>query len=180
MLKSTSLKLTGLAFGLMLIAGCQQQATVPTSGATNTVKPAPVSAPPRSASTQQRPVQAEQTIITVHLAQQKSEPSLLEVELGAGEALYALPQPILVQGDIREITPVTAQDGSTFIMFEMTPQGRVKLADISTQALGHFFLISAKGQLISVAQIGEPMTDGKLLISTNGSEHTRQVLQLLR
>lgn len=170
MLRNKSLKFAGLALVLMLAVGCQQ---VPTEkSAVQTQRPA--------TNVQQRQAQAEQTVITVHLAQKNSEPTLVTVDLGGNNKLYALSQPILTQADMRQVTPVTAENGSTYIMFDMTPEGRAKLANISSQALGHFFLISAKGQLISVAQIGEPMTDGKLLISTNGSEHTRQVLQLLR
>ena len=184
MLSNKSVKLAGLALGLMLAAGCQNQGTTPASAAVNATKPAAaqIQRPPVSAqqSAPQRQAQAEQTVITVHLAQEKSEPSLVAVELGENEMLYALPQPILTQADMLQVTPVTAQNGQTFIMFDLTPQGRAKLANVSTQAQGHFFLISAKGQLISVAQIAEPMTDGKLLISTNGAGHTQQVLQLLR
>ena len=181
---STSLKLTALTFGLMLAAGCQIQATTPASEGANASKPAAaqVQRPPASAqqSAPQRQAQTEQTVITVHLAQKLSEPSLLAVELGENETLYALPQPVLTQADMLQVTPVTAQSGQTFIMFDLTPQGRAKLSNVSTQAKGHFFLTSAKGQLISVAQISEPMTDGKLLISTNGAEHTQQIFQLLR
>lgn len=170
MLSNRSLQLVGLALGFMLVAGCQQG---PTAKAAAQAQRPPIA-------TQQRLAPAEQTVITVHLAQQRSEPSLVAVDLDADNQLYALPQPILTQADMQQVTPVTAADGSTFIMFDMTPQGRVKLADVSSQAQGHYFLVSAKGQLISVAQIAEPMIDGKLLISTNGAEHTQQVLQLLR
>lgn len=184
MLRSTSAKLAGLALGLMLVAGCQNQGMTQASAGANATKPAPaqVQRPPVSAqqSASQRQAQAEQTVITVHLAQEKSEPSLIPVELGDNETLYALPQPVLTQADMLQVTPVTAQSGQTFIMFDLTPQGRAKLSNVSTQAKGHFFLTSAKGQLISVAQISEPMTDGKLLISTNGAEHTQQIFQLLR
>lgn len=184
MVRNTLLKAASLALGLILVAGCQHQGATQADAAAHATKPAAAQAqrPPVSAqqSAPQRQTQAEQTVITVHLAQQQSEPSLVAVELDGTNKLYALPQPILTQADMQQVTPVTAADGSTYIMFEMTPQGRVKLADVSRQAKGHYFLISAKGQLISVAQIAEPMTDGKLLISTNGAGHTQQVLQLLR
>lgn len=184
MLSNTSLKVASLALGLMLVAGCQHQGATQADAGAQATKPAAAQAQRPSVSAQQsapqRQAQAEQTVITVHLAQQQSESSLLAVDLDGANKLYALPQPILTQADMQQVTPVTAADGSTYIMFEMTPQGRVKLADVSRQAQGHFFLISAKGQLISVAQIAEPMTDGKLLISTNGAGHTQQVLQLLR
>ena len=184
MLNNTSVKLAGLALGLILVAGCQTQGTTPASAGANATKPAAaqVQRPPVSTqkSAPQRQAQTEQTVITVHLAQEQSEPTLVAVELGKNKTLYALAQPILTQADMQQVTPVKARNGQTFIMFDLTPQGRVKLTNVSSQAEGHFFLISAKGQLISVAKITEPMTDGKLLISTNGAEHTQQILQLLR
>lgn len=177
-------KLTSLGLGLALMLGCQQQGTSQALMGANATQPPPadIQRPPVSARqyAQQTQNQAPQTIITVHLAQQKAEASLVAVELGDNQALYALPQPVLTQADIRQVTPVTAQDGSTFIMFELGPQGRAKLSNVSTQAKGHYFLVSAQGQLVSVAQITEPMTDGKLLINTNGNEHTRQIVELLR
>lgn len=174
MLSNKSLKLVGLVFGFMLVAGCQQTPT--TSAAAKMQRPPVVSQQPA----QQRQAQAEQTIITVHLAQRQSESELITVNLGGDNKLYALPQPILTHADMQQITPITAQDSSTYIMFEMNQQGRAKLANVSSRAKGHYLLISAKDQLISVAQIAEPITDGKLLISTSGAQHTQQMLQLLR
>lgn len=181
-------KFVGFALGVALLVGCQQHATTSAAGANIAQPPAAVNAPrpPVSARqySQQRQAQEaqsqQQTVITVHLAQEQAEPSLIAIELDENQALYALPQPVLTQADMKEVTPVTARDGSTFIMFDLTPQGSAKLANVSTQARGHYFLISAKGQLFSVAQISEPMTDGQLLISTAGAEHTQQILELLR
>ena len=174
MLSNTLLKLAGVALGLMLVAGCQQ---TPTAGSSAQMqRPPSVSQQP----TPQRQAQAKQTVITVHLAQKKSEAELITVNMGGDNKLYALPQPILTHADMQQVTPVTAQDGSTYIMFEMNQQGRAKLANVTSRAKGHYLLISAKDQLISVAQIADPITDGKLLISTNGAQHTQQVIQLLR
>lgn len=174
MLSNTLLKLAGVALGLMLVAGCQQ---TPTAGSSAQMqRPPNVSQQP----TQQRQAQAKQTVITIHLAQKKSESELITVNMGGDNKLYALPQPVLTHADMQQITPVTAQDGSTYIMFEMNQQGRSKLANVTSRAKGHYLLISAKDQLISVAQIADPITDGKLLISTNDAQHTQQVLQLLR
>ncbi|MDY0134392.1 MAG: hypothetical protein RBS14_01730 [Atribacterota bacterium] len=172
---SKKMKLISLVLGVVLAGGCQQHGTTQTVVGTNETSSAP-----ENAEQKQGQSQAQQTVITVHLAQEKLEPSLMLVDLGDNRALYALSQPVLTQADMREVTPVTAQNGSTFIMFDLNAQGRTKLASVSAQAQGHYFLVSAKGQLISVAKITEPMTDGQLLISTNSAEHSRQIIQLLR
>lgn len=185
---SQKMRLMSLAFGLVLVAGCQQAGTSPALSNALAAKPQPPETrPPVSArqyAQEQRQArahaQAQQTVITVHLAQEQPEASLLAVEVDDNQALYALPQPVLTHADMKEITPVTARDGNTFIMFDLTPQGSVKLANVSSQAQGHFFLVSAGGHLISVSKISEPMTEGKFLISTQGAEHAGQILQLLR
>lgn len=178
MLSNTLLKFAGLALGLMLVTGCQQ---TPTADSAVKAQATPaVGQQPAQQRQAQAQAQVEQTIITVHLAQKKSEPELIAVNLGANNNLYALPKPILTQTDMKEITPVTAENGSTYIMFSLTPQGSTKLANVSSQARGHYFLVSAKGQLISVAQIADPILDGKLLVSTSDAQHTQKIIQLLR
>lgn len=72
------------------------------------------------------------------------------------------------------------KDGKTFIVFDMTEQGRTKLAELTAKAKGHFFLFGAQGQMIGIARINEPMADGKLVMPTQDKEHTVQVMQLLR
>lgn len=167
-------KLVGLVLGLVLFSGALiHGATTPVYAQT---QGSSVSA--LEYAEQQR--QSQQTVITLHLAQELADPTLITIELGGNKALYALPDPVLTQLDMTQITPITAPDGRTFILFDLTPWGRERLASVSSQARGHYFLLSAKGQLINVAKISEPITDGKLLISTNGVAHTRQIIQLLQ
>lgn len=129
---------------------------------------------------QQRQNKAQQTVITLHLAQELADSTLVTIELSNNKKLYAVPEPVLTQEDMKKITPLTTPDGRTFIMFDLTPYGRERLTSVSSQARGHYFLLSAKGQLINVAKISEPITDGKLLVSTSGVGHTQQIIQLLR
>ena len=176
MLKNTSLKFAGLALGLMLVVGCQHQGVGSSSDAANAKKAtkAPVAA---QAATQQT---TEQGIIAVHLAQRKSEPELLTLDLGEGKKLYALPQPVLTQGDMEGVASVASEDGKTFLMFNMSEQGRAKLAKISTEAKGHFLLFSVKNQLVGISQVDQPVTDGKLVMATENADHTKKILQLLQ
>ena len=180
MLNKMPLKLASLALGLMLVAGCQHQGAGQSSAAVNAEKPAASTAQRGAESGQQAGQQAEQNILTVHLAQLEAEPELLVLELGEGKRLYALPEPVLNQGDMLGVASVANEEGQTFLLFEMTEEGKAKLANISSQATGHFFLFSAKGQLVGVSQIAEPVTDGNLVMATENQEHTDQVLQLLR
>ena len=100
MLKKMPLKLASLALGLMLVAGCQSQGTNQSSAAANTEKPAASTAQRGAESGQQTGQQAEQNMLTVHLAQLEAEPELLVLELGEGKRLYALPEPVLNQSDM--------------------------------------------------------------------------------
>ena len=176
MLNNTSVKFAGLALGLMLVVGCQNQGVGSSSDAANAKKStkAPVAA---QATTQQT---TEQGVIAVHLAQRNSEPELLTLDLGEGKKLYALPQPVLTQGDMQGVASVASEDGKTFLMFDMTEQGRAKLAKISTEAKGHFLLFSVKNQLVGISQVDQPVTDGKLVMATENAEHTKKILQLMK
>ena len=181
MLSSTSLKFSALAFGLMLMVGCQSLSTAPSSESSSAKKPAEttVTTPSERAqtSTQQ---QAEDAMITVHLAQLQNGPELLTVDLGDDKKLYALPLPVLNRGDMEGVEAFATKDGKTFIVFDMTEQGRTKLAELTAKAKGHFFLFGAQGQMIGISQITEPMADGKLVMPTQDKEHTVQVMELLR
>lgn len=162
MLKKLFVKVN-LLFLLLFLAGCQNMGTssTPTAEASNAAA-------------------QEQTAITLHLAQQQADPELVAVELGSDQRLYALPNPVLTQADLREAAPVNTEDGASYVVFAFTQEGSKKLANITEQARGHFFLLSANGQLLSVVQIAEPMTNGQLVIQTNSPEHSQQVMQLLR
>lgn len=170
----TLLKFAPLAFALALV-GCQT--TQPTN--TAPTPPAVQSSSAPNTAVQVAPRQQTATVITLHLAQQQAEESLIAVDVGDGAALHALPQPVLTQNDIGRVSPVTA-NGRNFVMLEMNVQGIPKLQNITQQAQGHFLLLSVQGQLVSIAQIGEVISDGRLLVSTQSPEHTQAIIQLMR
>lgn len=184
MLNNTSLKFAGLALGLMLVVGCQHQGTGQSSDAANAKKSseaaASTSAKRQPTDAQQSAEQAEQDAIVVHLAQREADPKLLTLDLGEGKKLYAMPQPVLTQGDMEGVSSVASEDGKTFLVFNMTKQGSAKLAKLSTEATGHFFLFSVKNQLVGISQLDEPVTDGKLVMATENADHTKKILELLK
>lgn len=182
------LKLTGLALTATL-AACQNMAPSRQSA------PAPADPAPPTVSRQNAPPavtanantnaaasgqQQSTAVITLHLAQQRQEPSLIAVNTGGDKPLYALPQPVLNQADIARVAPVTARDQKTFLMLQMNQQGIAKLRNVTAQARGHFLLLSVQGQLVSVARIGEVISDGRLLVGTQGPEHTQAILRLMQ
>lgn len=173
MLNKMPFKRASLALGSALIAGCQSTATQqPTVAATE--KPAATQV------TQQSSEQATKNMLTVYLAQQQAEPDLLVLDLGENTKLYALPQPVLTQSDMLSFAPVQSEEGQTFLLFEMNDAGKEKLAAISTQAVGHFFLFSARGQLVGIAKIDGPVSNGQLLMATKNEKHAAEIMQLMR
>lgn len=120
-----------------------------------------------------------QTVITLHLAQEKAEAPLVAVDVG-GTSLYALPQPVLTQSDLHRVTPVTTQDQGTFLLLEMNQNGISKLRSVTAQARGHYLLLSVQGQLVSVARISETISDGRLLIGTQNAQHTQAIIKLMQ
>lgn len=179
MLSNRLFKFIGLACALLLAAGCQQQGVKQTGDVNSTKTSAGASAPIAVQRTDSS-AEAEQVIIAVHLAQLQAEPDLLTVDLGEDKKLYALPRPVLSQADIQQATPVTNQEGKTFVVFDLTEQGGAKLAQMSAQTIGHFFLVSVQRQLVGVLRIDEPMTTGQLVMATENEQHTEMILQLLR
>jgi len=139
-----------------------------TQATTPTVPPA---AAPRSQSN---------AVITLHLAQQRQEASLIPVDAGGNAPLYALPKPVLTHSDMARISPVTTQDQKSHLLLEMTPQGTQKLSSITQQAKGHFLLLSVQGQLVSVTRIGDSISDGRLLISTQSPQHTQAIIKMMQ
>ena len=181
MLSSTSLKFSGLALCLMFMVGCQSLSSAPTSESSRAKKPAETVVTTSSERAQtSSEQQAEDAMITVHLAQLQNGPELLTVDLGDDKKLYALPLPVLNRGDMEGVEAFATKDGKTFIVFDMTEQGRTKLAELTAKAKGHFFLFGAQGQMIGISQINEPKADGKLVMPTKDKEHTVQVMELLR
>lgn len=172
------LKKTFLVASLsLLLAACQT--TTPPEQRINVDD---IATPPPSytqASQQQAQQQRAQSVITVHVAQQQADDRLVTIDIGEGK-LYAIPQPVLIQSDMQQVTPVTAQNGDTFIMLEMNDQGRQKLASVTEQAQGHFLLLSVQGELVSMAQIGQTINDGRLMMGTQNQQHTNAILDMMR
>lgn len=176
-------KLIKLAALTVLAAGLSAcQTTAPSQ------QPAPVDPPPPAvmggrsaapapaASTQQQ----SNVVITLHLAQERQEPSLIPVDVGEATPLYALPQPVLTQTDMARISPLNTQDQGSFLLLQMNQNGIPKLQNVTAQAQGHFLLLSVQGQLVSVARIGETIADGRLVVRTQGPQHTQAIIQLMQ
>lgn len=178
---NTLFKLAAVSFAASL-AACQHTAP---SQIPEPVDPVPpvvgsqgASAAPAAAARvapQPRPA----TVITLHLAQQQQEASLIEVDAGGKAPLYALPRPVLIQSDIGRVSPVDTPQGS-FVLLEMNERGIPKLHSITQQARGHYLLLSVQGQLVSVARIGESIRDGRLLVPTQSLQHSRAIVRAMR
>lgn len=122
--------------------------------------------------------QAQQSAITVHLAQQQAAAGLVPVTVGQG-SLYALPQAVLAQSDFQGVRPVTADNGNSYLLLELNEQGRQKLTNFSSQAQGHFMLLSVGGQVVSLQQIGQPIQGGRLLMPTQSQQHSAAIIQAM-
>ena len=184
---NTLIKLVPIVFVSIGLAACQHVA--PNQAPPLTADPTPPSLRSQNASTNQAtvarstPQQQTQanttTVITLHLAQKKQEPSLVKVDMGGSAPMYALPRPVLTQADIARISPVNTSTGS-FLLLEMNVQGIPKLESITQQARGNYLLLSVQGNLVSVAQIGQIIKDGRLLVPTQSPQHTQAIIRLMQ
>lgn len=122
--------------------------------------------------------QQGQSAVAIFLAQQQADAQLVPISVGQGN-LYALPQPFLLQSDIQQITPATADNGASYLVLQLNEQGRQKLAVVSTRASGHFMLLNVQGQLASLMQITQPIQDGRVLMSTQSAQHSTAIIQAI-
>lgn len=114
MFKKKGLQL-GLLTMLFAMVGCQSHEALNRAGAEPEV-------PSVQAHTTDA-VERQQTVITVHLAQQEAESSLIPVQLTEEQALYALPDPVFTHGDMLEVAAARTSSGATFVVFSFTPEG---------------------------------------------------------
>ncbi len=170
-------KLMALA-AVVALAACEH--TAPAQQPPEAVDPQPPSAQNQNQAAQSQGANQQQTVITLHLAQEQEEEELVAVDAGGESPLYALPQPVIIQSDMNRVTPVRQEGEASYLLIEMNEQGIPKLHTITEQARGHYLLLSVQGQLVSVAQITEPIKDGRLLVGTEGPEHTQAILQLMQ
>lgn len=166
---------------LVLLAGLTACQHAPT----NQVDPKPPAVKGQASAAVSRAPAIQQTpqsvpVITLHLAQERAEASLTPVDMGGGQALYALPQPVITQADIGRVSPVTSADRRTFLLLEMNQHGIPKLDRVTQQAQGHYLLLSVQGQLVNVVKIADRITDGRLLLSTQNPQHTQAILGLMQ
>lgn len=180
LLKFSALALAAGLVGCQTTAPSQHPAAVdaPPPVVSRQAAPAPAPAQPAAPAAAQTQQQSA-VVITLHLAQERAEDTLIEVDVG-GASLHALPQPVLTQADMGRVSPVTTEDQRTFLLLEMNQQGIPKLQTITQQARGHYLLLSVQGQLVSVSQISEPIADGRLLVSTQSPQHTQAIINLMR
>lgn len=147
MLSGTSLKFSAVVLSLMLMVGCQSQNTAPTAESSNAKKSAETSVTTSSERVQtSAEQQAEDAMITVHLAQLQNGPELLTVDLGENKKLYALPLPVLNRADMQGVEAFATKEGKTFIVFDMTEQGRTKLASLLLKPKGISFCSALKAR----------------------------------
>lgn len=174
--------ISGVLFAVLL-TGCQH--TTPIQERIPLEDPVPPSVtgaavtPPVATMTNASNQQQARAVITIHLAQVQAEPELMQINVD-GNPLYALPQPILTQADMVRVSPVNTPNQGSFLLLEMNEAGNNKLRNVTSQAQGHYFLLSVQGQLVSMAQIGEPISDGRLLMSTQNPQQTQVILNLMR
>lgn len=122
--------------------------------------------------------QSQEAALAIFLAQQQADAQLRQINIGQ-DSLYALPQPALLRSDVQQLTPLTTDDGRSYLLLQLNEQGRQKLATISNRARGHYMLLTVQGQLVSITQITQPIQDGRLLMGTRSAEQSAAIIQAL-
>lgn len=77
----------------------------------------------------------------------------------SGTQLFVDPQPILLEWDFRDVSLLPTRDGPAF-SFVLTPEAGRDLSRVSTNNIGRRLVIVINQQVLGVAPIGRPMSDG--------------------
>ncbi|GAB3100412.1 hypothetical protein GCM10027288_03020 [Bordetella tumbae] len=175
----------GFALASVLgLAACQQMPNKGTSSArSGNAQPAA-----QQASTTQQPAQqpSQQNAnnstpnITFHLAQVRPGNGLAQVQLNQNTRLYAVPQPVLTQADLRQIVPMQNKNGQVFLRFDFNQQGAAKLAKVTRESQGNYLIISAQGKLISVPKISATYDGGSFPLPVASVDEAQAISRLIR
>lgn len=173
--------LHGLVLASLLgLAACQP---MPKKG-TSSAQPASAQPAAQQARTPQQPAQqaAGNTTpnITFHLAQVRPANGLAQVQLNQNTRLYAVPQPVLTQADLRQIVPMQNKNGQVFLRFDFNQQGAAKLAKVTREAQGNYLIISAQGKLISVPKISATYDGGSFPLPVASVDEAQAISRLIR
>lgn len=189
--------LRGLALASLLgLAACQQMPNKGTSSArSGSAQPAAqqtsTAQQPAQQATQQSAQQSAQQPrqqaasnatpnITFHLAQVRPANGLAQVQLNQNTRLYAVPQPVLTQADLRQIVPMQNKNGQVFLRFDFNQQGAAKLAKVTREAQGNYLIISAQGKLISVPKISATYDGGSFPLPVASVDEAQAISRLIR
>ena len=170
--------------GLMSLAACQTNPSRPDAATQSSTSNA--AATQRANTAPQQPAASSQNTagttpkITFLLAQTSPANGLARIQLGKDANLYAVPQPVFTQADLQGITPIQTKDGKVFLRFDFTQQGKVKLANITSKAIGNYLIISANGKLIGVPKINAAYQQGQFPLPMQSVEQARETLQIGR
>ena len=171
----------GLAIaGLIGLSACQQ---VPSRAATPSPPEGGQKTAPQAATTQPSPQPGNGSTtpaITFHLAQAQAGQGLVPVQLNQSTRLYAVPQPVFTQGDLRQIVPIRNNSGQVFLRFDFNQGGAAKLAKVTREAQGNYLIISAQRKLIAVPRITAIHDGGSFPLPVSNVEEAQAIIQLIR
>jgi preprotein translocase subunit SecD len=134
---------------LFFLTACQQPLPHNSVQSTSAVRPT-------SSETQQ-----QAPVVGFRLAQSQAKSGLNPLKLNDG-TLYFSPTPVLTRSDLAEVTPMRSKQGQAFINIRFTPDGAKKLASVSRQNMGKWFVFTVNDQLVGIPKITQLINNGEL------------------
>lgn len=132
----------------------------------------------QAAAAQQAAAQAP--VVAFYLAQATAAQGLAPVSLSGGNTLYALPQPVFTQQDLAQIVPMRSNQGQIYLRFNFNEEGARKLAAVTSQAVGHYLVLSVRNQIVAVPQIRAASEQGFLPVPVDSVEQAQAIIQQLQ
>lgn len=162
------------------LAACQQAAPMRQDAQPAAATQAAAEQPEKSAAPQTQARASSAPAISFFLAQPQADSELTPVQLSPEATLYALPQPVLTQADIRQVVPLQSQQGQVFLRFDFNDAGGQKLTEISEQAAGNYLILSINNQIVAVPQVAPSYQGNAMHVPMRSAEDAQAVASLLR
>ncbi|CAM4337447.1 SecDF P1 head subdomain-containing protein [Kerstersia similis] len=164
--------------GAFTLAACQgtvplQPETSPAAAAQQTQQAASTQAVEQSA------VQAAPAI-RFFLAQSRPADDLLQIQLDPQTSVYALPQPVFTQADMKQVVPLKSQQGQVFLRFDFNERGAEKLEAISQQAAGNYLVLTINDRVVAIPQVASAYEKPAVHVPMRSAEDAQAVVNLLR
>lgn len=139
--------------------------TTPISDVPTTPPPssAPVSTPPAPSSS------VASSSLIMYVASRNATQGYTAVRQN-GVLVYVDPTQTLTRNDLQNAVATRNSAGKAFVKLEFSESGKARLASLTSNNIGKSFAVTQKNRLVSIINIGKPITSGVLYVPMSSEQ----------